>query len=206
MENGKILVVEDDSGIAALERRRLERAGNTVVTAATPDAAMQEIKQGGVELVVLDYMLPGDVTGLEFYEQLKSIGYHIPVIMVTGMSDETTVIRALRAGVRDFVTKSVEYLDYLPEAAQRVLAHERTRKKLAEAETRLYDVERRYDAERGALHEEIRALRLRLEDAHHRLELVQSGKPQVPRNENFPPAGQSNEECPPEVLTPRNVA
>lgn len=129
MENGKILVVEDDVGIAALERKRLERAGNTVVAVATTEEAMAEIQKGGVELLVLDYMLPGGTTGLDFYEQIKNAGFYLPVIMVTGLSDEATVVKALRAGVHDFVTKSVEYLDYLPDAVARVLAQEHISRK-----------------------------------------------------------------------------
>jgi two-component system, cell cycle sensor histidine kinase and response regulator CckA len=47
------------------------------------------------------------------------------------------VIQSLRAGVRDFVTKSVEYLDYLPEAVRRVLHQVRTERRLAESEAQL---------------------------------------------------------------------
>ncbi|MEW6353509.1 MAG: ATP-binding protein [Pseudomonadota bacterium] len=174
MESGKILVVEDDNGIAALERRRLERAGNTVVTADTPDAAMEEIKRGDVELILLDYMLPGGLTGLEFYEQIKAAGYHVPVIMVTGLSDEATIVKALRAGVHDFVTKSVEYLDYLPEAVERVLTQERTRKKLAESEVQLRAAQQQRIEELSAINAEMQKLNHRLEDAHN--QLLQSEK------------------------------
>ena len=59
-----ILVVEDDPGIATLERRRLERAGYATVTAATAEAALARVAAGGIDLVVLDYSLPGGITGL----------------------------------------------------------------------------------------------------------------------------------------------
>ncbi len=133
---GTILVVEDDPGIATLERRSLERVGYTVVTVATADGAMERIVQGDVDLIVLDYVLPGGVSGLEFYRRLKEAGYDLPVVMVTGQSNEATVIEALRAGVQDFVTKSVEYLDYLPEAVGRVLTQARTERFLEESEQR----------------------------------------------------------------------
>jgi PAS domain S-box-containing protein len=132
-----ILVVEDDPGVARLQRRHLERAGYRVLTAATAEEGLQRVRSCGIDLIVLDYKLPSDHTGLEFHEQLKEAGYQLPVIMVTGFSDEATVIKALRAGVRDFVTKSVEYLDYLPEATDRVLRQVRTERRLAESEARL---------------------------------------------------------------------
>ena len=111
-----VLVVEDDPGIAELERGRLEESGYAVVSAATAEEALRAVGRGGIDLVLLDYRLPGGVDGLDFYARIKAAGFDLPVILVTGFSNEATVIQALRVGVRDFVTKSVEYLDYLPEA------------------------------------------------------------------------------------------
>ncbi len=136
-KEGTVLILEDDPGVARLQQRRLERAGYTALSARTPQEALAQIEQGGVELLLLDYRLPDEVNGLDFYAQLKERGHDLPVILVTGFSDDATVIRALRAGVRDFVTKSVEYLDYLPEAAQRVLKQVRTERQLVESEKAL---------------------------------------------------------------------
>jgi diguanylate cyclase (GGDEF)-like protein/PAS domain S-box-containing protein len=127
----RILVVEDDATIAALERQRLERAGYAVTTCATADHALMLMQSSGADLIILDYTLPHGVSGLDCYAALKGAGHDVPVIMVTGLSDEATIVEALRAGVRDFVTKSLQYLEYLPEAVERVLAQERTRKALA---------------------------------------------------------------------------
>lgn len=174
MESGKILVVEDDVGIAALERKRLERAGNSVIAVATTEEAMAEIQKGGVELLVLDYMLPGGTTGLDFYEQIKNAGFNLPIIMVTGLSDEATIVKALRAGVHDFITKSVEYLDYLPDAVARVLAQEHTKKKLAQSEHQLREEQRQRIATLSQMNEEMQAMNHRLEEAHN--QLLQSEK------------------------------
>ena len=132
-----VLVVEDDPGIAELERSRLEEAGYSVVLAATADEALVEVGKGAIDLVLLDYRLPGGTDGLDFYARAKAAGYDLPVILVTGFSNEATVIQALRVGVRDFVTKSLEYLDYLPEAVARILRQVGTERRLAESEARL---------------------------------------------------------------------
>ncbi|MBW3541290.1 MAG: response regulator [Planctomycetes bacterium] len=116
-----VLVVEDDPGVASLQARRLERAGYHVLTAGTVAEALAHVHQCPVQLIVMDFRLPGGVTGLDLHAQLRAAGFEIPVIIVTGFSDESTAIRSLRAGVRDFVSKSVAYLDYLPEAVERVL-------------------------------------------------------------------------------------
>ena len=137
-----VLIVEDDPGVNQLQRKRLRRAGYRVVTASTAEEALLIVQQGGIELVVLDYRLPGNLTGLELYQQMKTAGHDLPVIMVTGFSNEATVVDALRAGVRDFVSKSVEYLDYLPVAVERLLREMHTQRQLAESEARLADLVR----------------------------------------------------------------
>src|SRR5688572_21345131 len=131
-----ILVVEDDLGVATLERRRLERAGYDVGIVATAEDALARVQEGGVDLIVLDQSLPGDLTGLDLYREVRAAGFAVPVIMVTGQSNEATIIQALRLGVNDFVTKSPAYLDYLPEAVARVLAQVRTEQRLAVSEQR----------------------------------------------------------------------
>jgi len=132
-----ILIVEDDETTAILERRCLERAGYKIITATTAQEGEREVGRGEIDLVLLDYTLPKGMTGLDFYMNLKAEGQDLPVIMVTAFSDEETIIKALRAGVRDFVTKSTAYLDYLPEAVERVLSDERMKKALARSEEEL---------------------------------------------------------------------
>jgi two-component system cell cycle sensor histidine kinase/response regulator CckA len=137
VNHATILIVEDDPGVALLERRRLERAAYAVVTATTAEEALEQLRRHSVDLILLDYRLPGDLDGLDFYTQVRAAGFDPPVILVTGFSSEATVVKALRAGVRDFVTKSTEYLDYLPEAVAQVLRQVRTEHQLVESEARL---------------------------------------------------------------------
>ncbi|HSQ56502.1 MAG TPA: ATP-binding protein [Gemmata sp.] len=116
-----ILILEDDEGVARLQQRRLERVGYSVIVCATEEQALARIRGGGIDMLVLDNHLTGADSGLEFYARLKAEGVDLPVIMVTGYSDDATIVRALRTGVRDYIFKSVEYLDYLPDACRRVL-------------------------------------------------------------------------------------
>src|SRR5437899_11127903 len=120
-ESPVILIVEDDPGVTQLERRQLERAGYTPLSAANAAEALAQLRDTPVDLVLLDYRLPGETDGLDLFVQIKAAGFDVPVILVTAFSNEAIVIRALRTGVRDFVSKSVAYLDYLPEAVERVL-------------------------------------------------------------------------------------
>jgi two-component system, LuxR family, sensor kinase FixL len=128
-----ILILEDDEGVARLQQRRLERAGYSTVVSSTAEEALRQIRAGGIDLLVLDYRLSGPEDGLTFHLRLMSDGIFLPVILVTGYSDDGTIVRALRAGVRDYVFKSVEYLDYLPEACRRALAQMRVEKEREQA-------------------------------------------------------------------------
>ncbi len=137
---GYVLLVEDDPGVAMLQRRHLERAGYEVKVAADAAAARQAIRQANIALLVLDLQLPGGESGLELYQRAKADGFTAPAILVTGFPDERVAIDALRAGVRDFVPKSADYLDYLTVAVSRVIAQQRIEQKLAESELRLASI------------------------------------------------------------------
>ena len=130
-----VLILEDDEAVAVLERRALERRGFDVVPVGTLQDALTAIRARAFDLIVADYRLQNE-TGLELFEQIQQLGYDIPVIMVTGFSSEETVIEAIRRGVRDFVPKTTEYLQYLPDAVERVLKAVRTERELARSEAR----------------------------------------------------------------------
>ncbi|CAB3757638.1 hybrid sensor histidine kinase/response regulator [Paraburkholderia solisilvae] len=128
-----VLVVDDDEGILRLARKSLERAGCKVALCAGVGAARARIAESAPDLLVLDYQLSGAETGLDFFRRLRSEGVRVPAILVTGFTDESRVIEALRSGVSDVVPKAGDYLDYLPEAVERVLSQVRLQRASAEA-------------------------------------------------------------------------
>jgi len=132
-----VLIVEDDSGIALLERRVLERVGYTVSIVSTAEEGLDRLGRERFDLVFLDYQLGGAVSGLDLYQTLRDRWPDLPAILVTGFSDEGKVIEALRAGVRDVVPKVGDYLEYLPHAAARVLKAVQAERRLAESEAML---------------------------------------------------------------------
>jgi PAS domain S-box-containing protein len=136
----RVLVVEDDPGVAALERRHLERAGYDVVVAARPEEAVAVVQTGAIDLAVLDLRLADGASGLDLYQRLKAGGWNIPAMLVTGFADQAVAITALRAGIRDFVPKSDDYLDHLPAAVDRVLEQVRIERRLVESELRLASI------------------------------------------------------------------
>src|SRR5687768_3838231 len=96
-----VIILEDDEGVARLQQKRLQRAGYVVHTFTEPAAAEAALRAGGVDLLILDYRLSDQRTGLEFYEELHQSGLEIPAILVTGFANEALIITALRAGMKD---------------------------------------------------------------------------------------------------------
>ena len=142
-ERATVLIVEDDVGVARLVRARLERAGHAVEAVTTGESGMERVRRGGVDLLVLDQQLPGGVSGLQLYEGVKAAGLDVPAILATGFSDEATMLQAIRAGVRDFVPKTADYLNYLVPAVARVIKEVRTERELAESRARAREALRR---------------------------------------------------------------
>jgi PAS domain S-box-containing protein len=137
-KNAHVLVVDDDEGILRLAQRLLERVGYRVSTASSAEVAREVVGRDTPDLLVLDYQLGTAETGLDFFRRLRAdegTGENVPAILVTGFTDEARVIEALRAGVADVVPKAGEYLEYLPQAVERVLSQARMAEQVAEAES-----------------------------------------------------------------------
>jgi PAS domain S-box-containing protein len=135
-----VLVIEDDPGVAALQRRHLQRAGYDVEVVTTAVDARRRLREGRIGLVLLDLRLDGNTSGLDLYDELNAEGRAIPAVLVTGFADQAVAIRALRAGIRDVIAKSDGYLDYLPSVVERVMEQVRVERKLVESELRLASI------------------------------------------------------------------
>ena len=96
-------MVDDERAIRRLLRLYLTDAGFTVAEAADGEAAIEQVRRGGIDLVLLDLMLPG-MDGYEVCRRLREIR-NVPVIMVTARSDEAHRITGLELGADDYVVK-----------------------------------------------------------------------------------------------------
>ena len=101
-----IVVVEDESAIAELIAINLRHAGHEVTVAPTAEAARHEIDAMLPDLVVLDWMLPGQ-SGLALARQWRSTARtrELPIILLTARSEESDKVAGLDAGADDYLTK-----------------------------------------------------------------------------------------------------
>ncbi|MFL9926114.1 response regulator [Herbaspirillum lusitanum] len=128
-----ILILEDDEGLLALASRVLKKHGHRVSTALNAQAAHAVVKEDVPDLLIVDYNLQALDTGLDFFRDMRAQGIVMPAIMVSGVSDEPRIIEALRSGVSDVLPKTNDYLDYLPEAVERLLNQVKLQQQALEA-------------------------------------------------------------------------
>ncbi|TMH36600.1 MAG: phosphate regulon transcriptional regulatory protein PhoB [Betaproteobacteria bacterium] len=104
--SASILVVEDEPAIQELLRINLENAGFSVRAAENAESAYEQIREALPDLILLDWMLPGQ-SGLAFARSLRGEARtrELPIIMVTARSDESDRVAGLEAWVDDYVTK-----------------------------------------------------------------------------------------------------
>lgn len=115
----RILVVEDEPAISELIAWNLEQAGQVPVLAESAEQALERIQEELPDLVLLDWMLPGQ-SGLELARRLRGDARtkRLPIIMLTARGDEEDKLRGLETGADDYLTKPFA----LPELEARVRA------------------------------------------------------------------------------------
>ncbi|MGB9660726.1 MAG: response regulator transcription factor [Moorellaceae bacterium] len=101
-----ILVVDDEVSIQQLIRFNLERMGYEVLVAGDGFKALAVAQEGGLDLIILDLMLPG-LDGFEVLRRLKSTPKTaaIPVVILSAKNEELDKVLGLEMGADDYVTK-----------------------------------------------------------------------------------------------------
>ena len=103
----KVLVADDEPHIRAVVRAYLEREGYEVLEAEDGEAALEHGRSAGLDLMVLDVMLPGR-SGFDVLRALRSEGSNVGVLMLTARDDVIDRVAGLELGADDYVTKPFE--------------------------------------------------------------------------------------------------
>jgi DNA-binding response OmpR family regulator len=98
------VVIEDDPAVGQSLQAGLLREGYTVVLLSSAKDGIAYIEKSTPQLVVLDIRLP-DGSGFDVCRQMRQMGFHQPVIMLTARHDEMDKVLGLEMGADDYVTK-----------------------------------------------------------------------------------------------------
>lgn len=107
---GEILLVDDDALSLDLLDQELSDAGYETITAEGGEQALELVKEGDIDLVLLDIMMPR-VSGIEVLREVRrehSIA-DLPVIMVTAKDHSADIVQSLSYGANDYVTKPIDF-------------------------------------------------------------------------------------------------
>ena len=99
----RLLIVDDDRELCAMLAEYLGPEGFLAQTAATGHEALERLAQGGIDLVVLDVMLP-ELSGFEVLRRLRAVSA-VPVLMLTARGEEVDRVVGLEMGADDYLAK-----------------------------------------------------------------------------------------------------
>jgi DNA-binding response OmpR family regulator len=100
----RILVVEDDRTLRQALIFNLEREGYEARSAVDGEQALAAIRDGGLDLVLLDLMLPG-MTGLEVLRTARAEGNDTPIVILSAKGGEVDRVVGLKVGADDYIPK-----------------------------------------------------------------------------------------------------
>jgi len=123
MTAGRVLIVEDDERTSKMLCRALTAKNYTVDAVGTAAAALEHLEKRSPEVVLLDLGLP-DAHGIDILPKIKDGDELISVIILTGQSDTSTVVKAMLRGADNFLPKPVS-IDALLGALEKTLEHHR---------------------------------------------------------------------------------
>ena len=124
MAKQRILIVEDEDDICMILSYSLQKAGYETLIANSAEEALEKyqtaILNGEVDLILLDIMM-GEMSGLEFAKRLQLDNIQFdnlpPIIFLTALSDESTVLQGFNLGADDYISKPFRMAEVLARIA-----------------------------------------------------------------------------------------
>jgi DNA-binding NtrC family response regulator len=105
--NEKVLLVDDEAEFTSLLASRLEERGLRVETASNGAEAIEKVKQGTYDAVILDLAMPG-MDGIETMKSLLEKRPDLQVILLTGHASIEKGVEAVKLGAKDFLEKPAD--------------------------------------------------------------------------------------------------
>ena len=130
MKNQNIIIhiIDDDPSMQHYLRDLMTTISYKSETYDSATDFLSGYNQEGYGCLILDLRLPG-ISGLELHQQLSSHGIDLPVIMISGFGDISTAVKAMKAGVLDFLEKPFKGQDLLDLVHKAVNKHKTVRTK-----------------------------------------------------------------------------
>ena len=125
MNEGAILVVDDDPSLRNVMQDHLSSLGYRVTVAEDGPTALKLLNTMTPDLILLDVSMPG-MDGVEVLRRVTTRLPHVPVVMVTAFNDNKTAARALEEAAADYVMKPFQ-LNHLERVVAAQISRRRSR-------------------------------------------------------------------------------
>lgn len=110
--NNTILIVDDEDSLRLTLRLRLAAQGFNVLEAEDGEAALEQLKNNPIDLILLDINMPR-MDGIEALGHITEMYPGVDVMMLTGFADFTTAIECLKKGAKDYLVKPIEVTELI---------------------------------------------------------------------------------------------
>jgi two-component system alkaline phosphatase synthesis response regulator PhoP len=110
--SAKILIVEDEPGLATTLKDRLQKEGHAVSVAYDGNSGMEIATREPFDIMILDIMLPGQ-SGLAVCQKVRELGSNAPILMLTARRQTMDKVIGLRTGADDYLTKPFKMVELL---------------------------------------------------------------------------------------------
>lgn len=127
-----ILVVDDEKDPRDTLAELLAQEGYAVCGADSASAALEILRAGDYDLVITDLVMPR-IDGILLTKNIKSQGFDVPIIVVTGFATIEYAVESMKAGASDFITKPVN-IEQVKLTIEKVLENKRLRQLAGESE------------------------------------------------------------------------
>ncbi len=160
MAEVRVLIADDDTGIAELMLRRLAKMGLQADRAEDGQQALHMLERTPYDLILTDIYMPG-ATGLDILRRAKEKDPHVQVVIVTGSATLDTAVEALNMGAFSYLAKPFEHVSVFDNAVSRALEFRR----LIRDNQRLAEIQRRRgDLLEAEVTERIKQMRRKQQD------------------------------------------
>ena len=112
MDNLKIIILDDDSLIRKTLTKLLEKENHKIYNAENGYEAIDIVNKNVIDIVITDIQMP-EIDGLKTIEEIKKISPNTKFVVITGYSNDSTPIKAIRLGVNDYIYKPFELEEFI---------------------------------------------------------------------------------------------
>ncbi|MDH4330629.1 MAG: response regulator [Candidatus Moranbacteria bacterium] len=116
----KILIVEDERPIAGALEMKLNSSGFETIAASNGEDALKALDDGSFDLILLDLVMPR-MNGFDFLKKKKELNKETPVIILSNLSQQEDMEKAMELGVSDYFVKSNMAISDIVEHIKKIL-------------------------------------------------------------------------------------